>query len=91
MTNTSTISRDSSVDSGIQFAGDGENGGGVTSDSVNLGGSECVTTEDSGEGVKVEKKLDSKTEDQGLGFGDFASDVFSAIANMEGAGGSWLS
>ena len=88
----SNISRDSSVDSGIQFAGDGENGGGGggTGDSVNSVGSDSVTV-----GTSVEKKMkkseDAKTEDQGLGFGDFASDVFSAIANMKGPEGSWLS
>ena len=75
----SSISRNSSIDSGIQFASEGENGGGGGG---GVGAhSESTAAVSSLAGVKESGSAAS----DGLGFGDFASDIFSALASK-----SWM-
>ena len=87
----SNISRNSSIDSGIQFASEGENGGGVHTDAGlsrgNVGNTVGSTVEGKTGGGDKDTKLGGGEEVDGLGFGDFASDVFSALASMNGK--SW--
>ena len=92
----SSISRNSSIDSGIQFASEGENGGGggggggggVHSESSAAGSSLAgVHSESSAAGSSLAgvKEGGSAADSDGLGFGDFASDIFSALASK-----SWM-
>ena len=93
-----TISRNSSIDSGIQYSSEGENGGGVTGETARNS-----STGSSGVGSTTSEGVASTStvvggDDKGLteskkkasgSLGDF-SDVFSVIANM-GGGDSFFS
>ena len=102
----STISRNSSIDSGIQYSSEGENGGGVTSEGVSN-----ASTASSGAGVAATSDSVSNTSTVSSGVGEGGqegakkltgdeksnsdtlgdfSDILSAIANM-GGGDSWFS
>ena len=93
-----TISRNSSIDSGIQYSSEGENGGGVagetarnastSSSGVGSTTSESTNTASSGVGGGGNKLAGSEKK-PGEGLGDF-SDLLSVIANM-GGGDSFFS
>ena len=96
-----TISRNSSIDSGIQYSSEGENGGGVTGETgrnASTGSSGVGSTASEGvastntvtSGVRGDDKELTESKKKASGsLGDF-SDVFSVIANM-GGGDSFFS
>ena len=82
----SNISRNSSIDSGIQFASEGENGGGgggVTSEGRKTSVSMASSDKEKKEDPDV-KKSSEGIDGGSLGFGDLANDIFSTIASMGG-------
>ena len=94
------ISRNSSMDSGIQYSSEGETGGvggatmGERASNTSTTTSDSVATTTSlasseGKEAKIEDSSAKTEEEKKEGLGDF-SDVLSVIANM-GGGDSWFS
>ena len=94
------ISRNSSMDSGIQYSSEGETGGVGGATTGERASNTSTTTSDSvatttslasseGKEAKIEDSSAKTEEEKKKGLGDF-SDVLSVIANM-GGGDSWFS